>query len=99
MYNIPLGGTVTAGVFGEMRRQPAVNRILDTTPVSAAEYGRLRNVYNAGASLRLPLWAYGENRSREFLLTLKAGRKNTGWLPGEYIKGSFYMETGIGLHL
>ncbi len=99
VYNIPLGGTVTAGVFGEMRRQPAVNRILDTTPVSAAEYGRLRNVYNAGASLRLPLWAYGENRSREFLLTLKAGRKNTGWLPGEYIKGSFYMETGIGLHL
>lgn len=99
VYNIPLGGTVTAGVFGEMRRQPAVNRILDVTPVPAAEYGRLRNVYNAGASLRLPLWTYGENRSKEFLLTLKAGRKNTGWLPGEYIKGSFYMETGIGLRL
>jgi len=99
VYGIPLGGTMTAGLFGEMRRQPAVNRILDFTPVAPAEYARLRNVYNGGVSLRLPLWSYGENKAKEFLLTLKAGRKNTGWLPGEYIKGSFYMETGIGLHL
>ena len=97
--NIPVGRSVTAGAYWEMRRQPPVDRILNTAPVTPAEYAHLDNVYNYGASLRIPIWTFGTDKAKQFLLTLKVGRKNTGWLPGEYIKGSFYMETGVGLHL
>ena len=48
----------------------------------------------------IPLRTFGDkDRPKQFILTLKGGRKNTGWIPGEYIKGSTYLETGLGLHL
>lgn len=97
--NVPVAGGITAGAYWEMRRQPPVDRILNTAPVARSEYGSLQNVYNYGASLRVPLWSYGKDKDRDILMTLKAGRKNTGWIPGEYIKGSFYMETGFGVRL
>jgi hypothetical protein len=97
---IPLGGGVTGGVFGQLYKQPMVNRISDTSSLSAAEVGILHNVYNYGASLRVPVRSFGDKGDpKEFILTLKAGRKNTGWVPGEYIRGSTYVETGIGFHL
>ncbi len=98
--NIPLWGGITAGVSGELYKQPLVSRITDTSPLSAAEFGILHNVYLYGASLRIPLRTFGDkDRPKQFILTLKGGRKNTGWIPGEYIKGSTYLETGLGLHL
>lgn len=98
--NIPLGRGVTGGVYGLLYRQPHVNRIIDTNPLAAGEVGNLRNVYNFGASLRVPLKSFGPaGTPKQVLMTLKAGRKNDGWVPGEYIRGSTYVETGLGLHL
>jgi hypothetical protein len=98
--NIPLWGGITAGVFGQLYKQPLVSRIVDLSPLSPAEVGVLHNVYHYGASLRIPLRNFGdEHNPKQFILTVKAGRKNTGWIPGEYIKGSTYVETGLGLHL
>lgn len=98
--DLPLWGGVTGGVFGQLYKQPLVSRIVDRTPLSAAEVGVLHNVYHYGASLRVPLREFGDkNDPKQIILTLKAGRKNTGWIPGEYIKGSTYVETGLGLRL
>lgn len=98
--NVPLGKGVTAGVFGQLYKQPLMSRIIDRTPLSPAEFGVLHNVWHYGASLRVPLRTFGPlSNPKKVILTLKAGRKNTGWIPGEYIKGSTYVETGIGFHL
>lgn len=98
--NIPVWRGVTAGLFGEIHKQPQLSRITDVAPLSQAEVGILHNVYNFGGSLRIPVWTFGDTAApKQFLLTLKAGRKNTGWIAGEYIKGSAYLETGLGFHL
>lgn len=98
--NIPLWRGVTAGVFGELYKQPIVSRIIDRTPLSGAEFGVLHNVWHYGASLRIPLRSFGDPADpKQFILTFKAGRKNTGWIPGEYIKGATYVETGLGFRL
>ncbi len=98
--NIPLWGDVSAGVWGQLYKQPLVSSITDMTPLAASEVGILHNVYHYGASLRVPLHTFGDKANpKQFILTVKAGRKNTGWIPGEYIKGSTYVETGLGLHL
>jgi hypothetical protein len=98
--NIPLWGGATAGVYGQLYKQPLLSRLTDSTPLAASEIGRLHNVYHYGASLRVPLRTFGDPADpKQFILTLKAGRKNTGWIPGEYIKGSTYVETGLGFHL
>ncbi|MEQ1917614.1 MAG: hypothetical protein ABL955_00320 [Elusimicrobiota bacterium] len=98
--NLPLWRGVTAGVYGQLYKQPLVSRIIDRTPLSASEVGVLHNVYHYGASLRVPLRTFGDPANpKQVILTLKAGRKNTGWIPGEYIKGSTYVETGLGFHL
>ncbi|TBR25883.1 hypothetical protein EPO15_01375 [bacterium] len=97
---IPLGRGVTAGVWGTVHKQPLVNRITDTTSLSAAEVGVLHNTTHFGTSLRVPLREFGDPAApKQVLLTLKAGRKNDGWLPGEYIRGSTYVETGLGIRL
>jgi len=98
--NLPLWGGVTAGVFGQLYKQPLVSRIVDRTPLSATEVGVLHNVWHYGASLRVPLRTFGPPADpKQVILTLKAGRKNTGWIPGEYIKGNTYLETGLGVRL
>lgn len=98
--NIPLWGGVTAGLFGELYKQPLISRIIDTSPLSAAEFGVTHNVAHYGASLRIPLHAFGDPADpKQFILTLKAGHKGTGWIPGEYIKGGTYAETGLGFRL
>lgn len=98
--NIPLLRGVTAGVYGQLYKQPLMSRLTDRTPLTASEVGILHNVWHYGASLRIPLRTFGDPANpKQIILTLKAGRKNTGWIPGEYIKGSTYVETGIGFHL
>ena len=98
--NIPLWGAVTGGVYGQLYKQPLLSRLTNPAPLSAAEIGVLHNVYHYGASLRIPLRTFGDPANpKQVILTLKAGRKNTGWIPGEYIKGSTYVETGLGFHL
>ena len=98
--NIPLWGAVTSGVYGQLYKQPLMSRLTNPAPLAASEIGLLHNVYHYGASLRIPLKTFGNpSNPKQFILTLKAGRKNTGWIPGEYIKGSTYVETGLGLHL
>ncbi len=100
LSNIPLWKGVTAGIYGELYKQPMVSRIIDQSPLSAAEVGVLHHVYHYGVSFRVPLRNFGDpSNPKEFILTLKAGRKNTGWIPGEYIKGSTYVETGLGFQL
>ena len=97
---IPLWGGATAGAWGLLYKQPMVSRITDLTPLSASEVGHLHNVYHYGASLRLPLRDFGDPKDpKQVILMLKAGRKNSGWVPGEYIRGSTYAETGVGLRL
>lgn len=98
--NVPLWRGVTAGVFGQLYKQPLISRLTNPAPLTASEFGVLHNVWHYGASLRIPLRNFGDPANpKQFILTLKAGRKNTGWIPGEYIKGSTYVETGIGFHL
>ncbi len=97
---LPLGRAITAGLFGQLSRQPLMSRIMDTSALTPAELGARHDVYNYGASLRIPLSTYGDPADpKQFFLTLMAGKKNTGWIPGEYIKGSTYMNAGLGLHL
>ena len=98
--HLPLFGGVTGGFYGELYKQPLVSRIVDQSPLSPAEFGVLHNVYNYGANLRIPLRNFGDkDRPKQLILTVLAGRKNSGWIPGEYIRGSTYVETGLGLHL
>lgn len=98
---IPLLRGATAGVFGELYKQPFVNRLDRAGALTAGELGVLHNVWNLGASLRVPLFEFGANKDnpKQVLLTVKAGHKNDGWIPGEYIHGSTYVETGLGLRL
>jgi hypothetical protein len=97
---IPLWGGATAGLELRLHKQPLVNRITSTAPLSAREFGVRHNTYLFGAAVRVPLKDFGPPEDpKQVLLTLKAGRKNDGWLPGEYIRGSTYVETGFGLRL
>jgi hypothetical protein len=96
---IPIGSSLKGGVFGELYKQPLLTRMLNTAPLTPAEIGLLHNVYHYGARLRIVLASFGDSKNpKQALLTITAGRKNTGWIPGEYILGSTYVETGVGLH-
>lgn len=100
LSGIPLPLGMTGGLFGTLHKQPMVNRITDLRALTAAEVGHLHNTYNWGLTLRAPLKDFGDPKDpKQVLLTLKLGRKNDGWLPGEYIRGATYAETGLGLRL
>jgi hypothetical protein len=97
---LPLYGGVTFGLLGQLYKQP-LSRVDNNAALTPAEVGRLHNVWNAAVSLRAPLLSFGPDRDdpRQVLLTLKVGRKNTGWMPGEYIRGAAYVDVGLGMRL
>jgi hypothetical protein len=98
---VPLFAGATGGAFGELYKQPLLSRVDRAGPLTAAEFGVLHNAWNAGLTLRAPLFSFGSDSKdpMRVIMTLTVGRKNTGWIPGEYIKGSTYAETGLGLRL
>ena len=97
---IPLYKGATLGVLGELYKQPLM-RLDSAGALGRSDIGRLHNVSNAAVSLRAPVFAFGsvEKGRKHVLLTLKVGRKNTGWMPGEYIKGATYVDAGLGMRL
>jgi hypothetical protein len=97
---LPLYGGVTFGLSGELYKQPIV-RMDDPAALAPSEVGRLHNAWNAAVSLRAPVLSFGVDSKdpKQVLLTLKVGRKNTGWMPGEYVKGAAYADVGLGLRL
>ena len=97
---LPLYGGVTFGFLAELYKQPAMH-LESRGPLTASEIGQLHNVWNGALSLRVPVLSFGPEKTnpRQILLTLKIGRKNTGWMPGEYIRGATYADVGLGVRL
>ncbi len=98
--NVKLWRGITVGAFFDYRREPALNRILINAPLAASELNRLTSVTNFGVSLKLPVWFFdrGGDPKNAFLYA-RCGQKTDGWIPGEYLRGSTYLQAGIGLRL
>jgi len=91
---------ITLGLLAEYSAQPSLSRIVNRNPLSAPEVGQRHAVKNFAAELKIPvLRISGSDDPERFFLYGRGGHKTTGWLPGEYLKGSDYLQIGAGLRL
>ena len=98
--NIRLWRGTVLGIYGDFNIQPLLSRIVNQSPLNPQEIGQTHWVYNYGGPLKVPLFFFGnkEDCANLFFYT-RGGHKNDGWTPGAYLKGSAYIQVGLGLYL
>lgn len=98
---LPLG--MEFGTFLHLHRQPMLARIKGPgqgNPLSSAERGLSRLAFDAGGSLKTPVWNWGDGPNpAQLFLYLRGGVKSEGWFPGSYLARGGYAQTGLGVRL
>lgn len=91
------------GAFVHLHRQPMLARIKGPflgNALSAAELGLSRLAFDAGGSLKTPVWSWGGGANpAQLFLYVRGGVKSQGWFPGSYLASGGYAQTGLGVRL